>query len=236
MIDPKRIATQVALKTLQLTGSDQAELVTSYQGGLAALDGAELPSFAIVDAIVASEAKLAHLIATDKLSPYRAELYGRSDALPSGTEVPALSDEDLPFIGVFSQVVDSADDITLTEQPIQAVRRFLRGDYTTEIYNYAISSSRIYHTREAAYFEGCVFDRDAAAGRFSVTSSEPSPLPEAWETFWISDVLASIAKETWFIQEAQYYLNIANREQSQLMARDTPLMLNPQATNEPVKN
>jgi hypothetical protein len=124
-IDPKRIFAQVALRTLQLDGSNQADLQVSYDAGT--LDGADLPSPALVDSVLASEGRIAHLIGMDKLNPFRMDLYGKSDDLASGDEVPGLDEDGFEFLGVYSQVTDSDDDTPLTEQPIQVVRRFLRG-------------------------------------------------------------------------------------------------------------
>jgi hypothetical protein len=236
-IDPKRIFAQVALRTTQLTGSDQATLDLSYQDAVNLLDGAEVPATSLRDAILASESRIAHLIGMDKLNPFRMDLYGKSDDCASGDEVPGMDEDGFEFVGVYSQITDSDDDTPLTEQPIQVVRRFLRGTYKSAIYNYALQSARVYHTRTNVYFEGVVWSYEQAALRFNPDATDLSPIPNALESLWISDTIANLVIEGWLIPEANHYLQLAAAGVQLLRMRDTtmPVLPTATATAEPVK-
>jgi hypothetical protein len=227
--DPKRIAVQVALRALQLDGSNQAELENSYQTGFTALDGADVPASALVDAIVAIEGQLADLIGGDKRHPYRNVLYARSDDIASGEQVPTESEDGVMFVGVFSEINSSDDGLPLKEDDVAVIRRFLRGGYTTEIYKYAMLGSSIVHTRDAVYFEGCAWSRTQARARFAPTATAPSPIPTAFEPAWVSMTLAFLAQEGWFIPEAQHYGQIATQSLAMIKNRETELPSLPSA-------
>jgi hypothetical protein len=230
-INPRTVLKQVALRTLHLSGTSQGDLESAYDG--LTLDGADVPLSAFVDAAVASEAKIAHIIANDKLHPYRIDLYGRSDTLAPGDEVPSFTDEAVPFIGVFSQISDATTSMALTEAPIQQVRRFMRGNYTTAIHNYSIQGTRVYHTRDNVIFEGCAWSRDLAAARFAEDADDDSPLPAAVEQLWVADVLAHLAQEGWFTAESSHYQGLAATGFAQLANRIAPAIIDAQSTNDP---
>lgn len=238
--DPRRVALQVALRTLQLQGTSQNALEVAYLTSLTTLDGADVPVSGLIDAVVSTEAELAEIISSDKANPYRAAFYGRSDDLASGDEVPSESDEGVKFIGIFSQVNDSVSNLPLTEQPIQAIRRFLRGSYSTAIYSYALYGGRIYHTRSStnAYIEGCVWDRTAARARFASGATSLSPLPTVLESTWVARTIAFLVHEGWLVQEASYYMQFAESGIAKLKGRNTDLPVLPtaQATANPVSN
>lgn len=219
-ISPKRVALEIALRTQQLSGVNQAALELAYQTGYTSLDGADVPVSGLVDAVIAVEAELHEVIANDKAHPYRNFIYGRSEDLVTATEIPIESDEGVKFIGVFSGVNDSADHMPLTEGTIQEIIRFLRGSYTTEIRKFKMFGGRLHHTRDEAYFEGCVFSRNAALNRFGTSSTSPSPLPDSLESIWVARGIEFLAMEGWLVQEGQYYGNFAQSGIARLKARD----------------
>lgn len=239
-INPKRVLAQVALRTLQLTGTTQATLETSYETAdlSTVLDGADVNYQAMVDAVLAAEAELAEVVGADKQNPYRSLLYGRSDNLVSGTEIPIESDESVKFIGVFSQVNDATDNLPLTEQPIQSIRRFLRGSYESEIYNYSLQAGRIYHTRDNVYLEGCVWSRTAAVARMVAASTALSPLPTVLESTWVARAISFLPQEGWLLQEASYYAEFAAAGVAMLRGRslDMPSLPDSRATSNPIVN
>lgn len=239
-INPKRILAQAALRALQLTGTAQATLETSYNtANLASvMDGADVPYSALRDAVLAVEAELAEVIANDKANPYRNLLYGRSEDLPSESQLPVTDQDGVRFVGIFSQVNDSTDNMPLTEQPVQVIRRFLRGSYTTEIYNYAMLAGSIIHTRDNVYLEGCVWSRTTALARMDTASTSLSPLPTSLESTWVARTIAYLAQEGWLTSEAGYYSNFAQSGIERLKTRNTDMPVLPTAavTAEPVAN
>lgn len=236
MIDPQRIAIQVAMRGNQLPGEDQATYDAAYTDGLAALDGTEWPKSAIIDAVLMAEAEIADMIGKNTASPYRLDLYGRSSSLASGANIPSTDDEDTPFIGVFSQINDQTDNLPLTVQPIQVVRRWLRGNYKTEIYYYAEHGARCYHTRTKVYYEGCVWSRDDAYRRITaVGTHDLSPIPDGLEGGWIAIALTKLVVEGFFLTEAGYYGGLAAQVPAIIAGKAAPFVLDAMPTNEPVK-
>lgn len=239
-ISPKRVLAQTALRILHLEGTAQDALETAYTTAdlSTVLDGAEVPYSAMRDAVLAVEAELAEVIANDKQNPYRSLLYGRSDDLPSGSEIPIDDDGSVRFIGIFSQVNDSATGQPLTEQPVQVVRRYLRGSYKTAIYNYAMLAGSIIHTRPSVYLEGCVWSRPQALARMDTDSIQLSPLPDSLESTWVARTIAYLAQEGWLSELGGYYAGFADNGIQRLRGRNTDLPVLPTAaaTAEPAAN
>jgi len=223
-ISPKRVAVQVAVRSLQLEGDNQSELEASYTTGYTDLDGKQVPASGLVDAVIAVEAEIAELIANDRNHPYRAALYGRSSDLASEDLIPSVSNGNIEFIGMFSGVNDATDHLPVTEGAIQEIWRYLRrgaSRYTTDIRKYKMFNGRIYHTRTNVYLEGCVFSRTAALARFS--SSDLSPLPISVESLWVARTLQFLAQEGWFIPEASFYGGFVDTCINRLKMRETTL-------------
>lgn len=243
-IDPRRVAVQVAQRTLQISGTTQAALQTAYNLGylgLGGLDGADAPASAIIDAVVASEAKLVDIVAGDKANPYRQYLAGRSDNLIHGADIPILSDEGVRFVGVPSGVKDKASNMPLTEVTIQEIERYHaagEGRYTGRIRKYKIFGNKLYHTVTRAYIEGCVWSRTAARNRFESGSTALSPLPTAFESIWVAEAISFLVTEGWLQSEASYYGNFANNGIGLIKSRslDLPTLPTQEATGNPVVN
>lgn len=238
-LDPKNIATQVALRTLQLAGVEQVSLQTSYLAGLSALDGAEIPASALADAVVAMEGMLADVVAGDGAHPYRQAFYARSEDLPSGEVVPSVDEDNFKFIGVHSGVLDSADERPIYESSKQEIERFLRrGNYTTEIRKYAFAGGRIYHTRDSAFIEGCSWDRTRAYDRLDPSSTQKSPIPTAYESVWVAGAIGYLVQEGWLANEGSYYSQFAANGIALIKshATDVPSLASMHATADPVTN
>lgn len=234
-IDPKRIVVQVALRTLQLTGTQQAALETSYQN--TTLDGADVPLSGLKDAVIAVEAELAHIIANDRTHPYRSLFYGRSDDLPSGARIPSESDEMVRFVGIFSGLVDSVSGRPLTETTIQEMNRFMEGHYQGRTYKYVFSSGRVFHTRSQIYLEGCVWSEAEARTRL-FPGLRNSSIPNALEATWVARTIQFLAQEGWLIPEGGYYAQIAESGIAMLRSRNTdaPQLPAVEATANPITN
>lgn len=226
MISPKRVLAQVAIRSQQIAGTSQAALEANYNTANLAtvLDGGDIPYSAMRDTVLAAEAELAEIIANDIAHPYRDLLAGRSADLESGDPVPTTSNGGIEFIGVFSGANDSDDDLPLIPGPMQEILRFQRttpSRYTTDIRKYRIENGYLYHTREEAYLNGCVFSRAAALARFS--STDESPLPASLEATWIARSIELLASEGWLIAEGQYYAQVSATGIEKLKMRDPNL-------------
>lgn len=241
-IDPKRVAVQVALRTLQLSGETQAELTTSYSLGFATLDGADVPVTALVDAVLATEAELAEVIANDAAHPYRKLLRGRSEFLAHKDEIPTTDEDGVRFIGVFSGVNDASDNEPLTRGSIQEIRRYNRtsdaGRYTTDIRLYEFFNGQLHHTRTRAYIDGCVWNRNTAYNRITTAGDFRSPLPTSLESTWVARTIQFLASEGWLINEAQFYGNFAESGFARLRNRslDMPVLPDQAQASNPVAN
>lgn len=234
MIDPKKVAVQVALRSLQLQGSSQSQLETAYTTGFTALDGKQVPASALKDACVAVEAEIHEIIANDENHPYRAAIKIISAALASGAEVPVEDGSQVEFIGVYSGVIDASDGLPLTEGAMQEIWRYLRksvGRYETDIRKFKITKERIYHTRPTVNIVGCGFSPTVALARFS--SSNKSPLPASLESLWVSRTLEYMAQEGWFVNEAGFYGNFAQSCIARLKRRDLNFPTLPGTANSP---
>lgn len=232
MIDPKKVAVEIALRTLQLQGTNQAQLESAYTTGYTALDGKQIPASALKDAVVTIEGEIHELIANDLNHPYRSALESDSDQLQSGDDMPKTDADNVEFVGMLSGIFDAEDELPLTEGTLQEIFRFGRAKgsrYNTDIRRYKIDCGKIYHTRTAAIVRGCIFDSDVALARFA--GSNKSPLPASCRSLWVARTLEYMAQEGWFISEAGYYGSFAVSCVNRLKRRDTNLPTLPSKVN-----
>lgn len=201
--------------------------------------GGESPS-ALRDAVLAVEYEIVEIVANDKQNPYRSFLYGRSQPQGINAKIPIqgnatgnVIDPMTRFIGSFSQINDAIDNSPLTEQPIATIRRYNRGSYQTEIYNYCFNAGRIMHTRLNIYVEGCIWDSDAARARFVPASTSLSPLPVSVESLWVARSIEFLAQAGKLGDEGRYYSEFARSALARLKNRDLDLPILP--TNEATK-
>lgn len=191
------IKRQSALKLAQIIGADQATLQTAYAGAWAsALDGAEIPLGAFKDQILMTEKELAHIIGADASHPYRSFLYGRSEALANLASTPTLDNQGFEFVGVFDSVADEETSVPLTLQPTQTLADVANSFFDdTSLFYYNVTGNQIRHTRDFAYFQGCVWDLTTQAAAYDADGN--SPLPEMLANTWVAGVCASSMQVGW---------------------------------------
>lgn len=204
-----QVRVQVALRSGQLIGTDQATLEAAYSGAWAtALDGSEVPLTAIRDSILAVEKELAHAIGSNANHPYRDSLYGISSNLADNALIPTVDASSKAFIGLFSGVVDATSSYPLTEMPVQVIEDLASAFFAdTEFYHYCFIGNRIRHTRANVKIAGCVWDRTTQLAAYAANGN--SPLPQVLENTLIAGTLVNLVQASgWFINEAGYYAQL----------------------------
>ena len=203
------IKRQCALKLAQIIGSSQSTLDTAYDETdiTNMLDGAEIPAGAFKDQILMTEKELAHIIGSDSSHPYRSFLYGRSDDLANLAGTPIVSDQGYEFIGVFDSVADATTSAPLTLQPTQTLADVADTFFNdTSLFYYNVTGNQLRHTREFAFFQGCVWDLTIQAAAYDANGN--SPLPEMLANTWVAGVCASSMQVGW-TDQAQAVENYA---------------------------
>lgn len=215
---------------------------TLYAGTIAnAVDGMEIPLSALKQSVLASEKRIADLVGRTKNPMLRRPLYAVSANIASGAQLPASpTGNGGEFVGHIAAVVDAIDNRPLTEKTKQEVLRRIDnagGFYKLAAYHYCIEDTRIFHTRDNVKVEGCAWNFAAQSAQYDLANGV-SPLPEQLETFWIADVLANLAQENWFGNEAQGYAALSARCEQMLLQGVVPQVVLPDSTaNEnPIKN
>ncbi len=244
MISYINVAKAVALRSGQLKDAiDAATLNTNYEGDLIAnMEGVEIPYSALKRDILASEKRIAEIIAQGSNPVYRLALFGRTVDLPDNAQIPTFDQSGNEFIGSLGNIIDSYDDSPLTEQPKQLVmiRRRNAGEFfRLSCYHYCIENGRVFHTRDSVFLEGCVWSEDAQSSAYDASDATSlSPLPQHLENFLIADVLANLPQENWFTNESGIYRQIATASEFALRQNMTPTASLPSTTSntEPVKN
>ena len=204
-----------------------------YAGAIAnAVDGMEIPLSALKQSVLASEKRIADIVGRTKNPILRRALYAVSANIASGDQLPYQPTGAVgEFVGNFAAVIDAADNRPLTEKTKQEVLRRIDnvGDfYKLPAYHYCIEDTRIFHTRENVKVEGCAWDYAAQSAAYDAAGN--SPLPEHLEIFWIADVLAHLAQENWFVNDAQVFSQIAARCEQMLLQGVIPQAVLPDST------
>jgi len=192
------IRREVALRSAQLSGTDQDSLETAYTTAIFAdsLDGAEVPATSIKNQVISIEMELCHIIGSDASHPYRTFLYAKSADLANLDSTPAFDENGAPFIGVFDSCADSATDRPLTLMPTETLTDYENDFFSdTALWNYCIVGNTIQHTRPLAYLQGCSRATDDADADYD--SDGESPLPQMLADVWISGVLANLGQVGW---------------------------------------
>lgn len=193
-----QIRRQVALRSAQITGSDQAGLESAYTEAVFAdgVDGAEVPVSAIKDLILMIEKELAQVIGNNATHPARSLLYGRTADLANLADTPTVSNGGTEFVGIFDSCADSSTDAPLTYQPTQTLADMSDAFFSdTPLFYYNITGNQIRHTREEVYLQGCVWDYTDQSTAYDNGAS--SPLPQSLANTWIAGVMASLPQVGW---------------------------------------
>lgn len=191
------IRREVALRSAQIEGTDQATLETAYAGAWAgSLDGAEIPISSIKEQILNIESELAHIIASDVSHPYRTYIFGQSSTLANLADTPTLDENSDPFIGMFDACVDGSTGQPLTVQPTQTLLDYQDAFFdNVELYNYCIVGNTIQHSRSTAILQGCVWNRTTQDTAYD--DDGDSPLPPILANTWIAGVMANLGQVGW---------------------------------------
>lgn len=116
-----------------------------------------------------TENEIALAVANNENHPWRVILNDGTNAIGSGSSIPAVGISGIPVIGVISGVVDASDSKRLTNDVTLDEMRALLANPNTwrkiNPYQYVIDYPQIYHTSTAGVVVGlCVWDAvDAAA-------------------------------------------------------------------------
>lgn len=236
------IAMPVALKSNQTADAgDAAALETAYQGGLASLDGTDIPLSALKQAVLASEQRIAGFVSKLEDPAMRRQLYGISQALAHGALLPKQDAVGHEFLS-YGAVVDASDGITpLTEDSVQTIRRLrgLTGFLKMSHKYYCFWDGRIEHTLTGNVFvEGCKWDYATQAGIYGTTAAGQSPLPQECKILWIADVLRNAQQEGWLGEISGSYAQIVAAEEARISRGivQQPKMPDNTASPDPVSN
>ena len=221
-----RIAREVALRANLLRGGTPAARNTDYSTApltTTLIESIDVPLDALKDSILMAESEIAHLIGNSNNPQFRAALAAASASVASGGDVPLVSGSN-PFVGVFDAIVDASDGTPLTEVPKRVlVRRVSNAGTFWKIpaYHYCIEGTKIFHTRTNVIFRGCVWDYTTQTAAYPGSNS---PLPAELEGFWVAKTLASLARENWFVAEADFYKSIANEKAMEMIEGKVALL------------
>jgi hypothetical protein len=239
----RNIAFAVALKTNQLADAVSAaafETVYTAATLATALAGVEIPLSEFKRMTLASEKRIGEAIAMSSLTNYRSSLYGLTDPILSGAQIPRTDTNGSELLGAFSNFRDQESHTLLTEKPKETIDRMNRlyadGHLRIRPFHYHRADNVLTHTREGVYAEGCFWSYDTQSAAFDADGS--SPLPQACEGWFIADILANASQEGWFVQEAGVYEQIAQKAEEDVKAgmMPAPSILDTTANSEPVKN
>lgn len=235
------VSKQIALRAGQLAdAADAATLATQWNTALSVNQtGMEIPRPALKPMILASERRIAGLIAKTKQWQYRAPLRSRTADLLPYDYIPVTDVSGKEILGIPGAVRDGENNKPLRERKQQVIRRFLEATYGFWKINpeaYCFVGTQIIHTVEAAYLEVCIWDETARSNAYDANGN--SILPGEFETFLIADVLANMPQEEWFVNEAGIYSGIVGALEQQLDKGIPPRAFLPDTTanEDPVGN
>ena len=190
----EQVKSEVALRTAQLAGVNQASLEASYTAFT--LDGAELPASSIKALILMIEKELAQVIGNNANHPARTFLYGRTADLANLANTPGVSNAGFEFVGVFDSCADSSTNAPLTWQPTQTLADLSDSFFDdTSFFHYNLTGQQIRHTRPLAYLQGCVWDYATQSALYD--SNGNSPLPEVCANMLVNGVLGNSSQVGW---------------------------------------
>lgn len=203
------LAAMVGLRINALSGTDAPDLQVTYT--TRPLTDADFissifPFAAIRDAILNAEQKLANAIGFSADRTLRAYLRSETDALASGADLPSLDADDNPIIGNFGAVLDgTVQTQILTRKPVATVLNYLRatGIFLVPVYNYAMASGQILHTRTTAILECCVYNGSTQAAAFD--NDDTILLPDSLAEAYICGALAMLVRDDEFLSQSTQY-------------------------------
>lgn len=207
-----------ALRMNALTGTTAALLETTYATGTltaAEFKSADFPFSSFRDTILMAVAEYAEAIASVGNHPWRSNFAGVTSALADGVVVPATDSGGVKIIGVYGEVVDGTDGKPLSEQPLEAVRRFKAETWRVyPLYHYKFDGRRIFHTRSTVVIGVCIYDRGAQLTSWNAAGN--MPLPDSLEMAASARAISLMVKDNAFEAQAKLYREYSN-DQLQLI-------------------
>lgn len=203
-----------ALRINALTGVTGALMETAYTTRpltTTQFQSAIFPFSSIKQALLNTEGKLAHTIASTAGHPWRASIQGITGTLVHKAPLPIVSAASASIIGEFGSVYDSADGTVCTEQPLEVIRRRVRNAgsfYRTPVYYFKIDDRRIYHTRTSVVIDCCVYNRTAQIA--AISNDGALLLPDTLEEALICGTVSLLVRDDEFTGQAAIYRSYFN--------------------------
>lgn len=153
-----------------------------------------------------AEQKLAEAIGFSADRTLRAYLRSETAALASGADLPSTDASSNPIIGNFGAVMDAdAPTRMLTRMPVPLIQNRLLAPnlYLVPVYQYALDSGQILHTRTTVTIECCVYN--AATQTTAFDNDGPILLPDSLVEAYITGALAMLVRDDEFLAQSTQY-------------------------------
>ena len=171
---------------------------------------ADWPINSFRDTLIMAVADFAWAIADTGSHPWRAFLAGVTAPLANGVTLPSTSATNREIIGIWGAVRDSADNMPLTEQPLEVIRRVNQSASwrTYPLYFFKIDGGSIEHTRPFAEVECCTFSTNDQYTAWSGIGTVP--LPAVLRLGIVSRAIALLTKDGAWESQARIYADYAD--------------------------
>lgn len=217
----------VAIRLNALVGTNKTTIAATYD--VATLNAthfksADWPFNSFRDAQIMAVADFSWAIADTGGHPWRSTV-GPSvtPGLASGVAPPAEAANSVPIIGVWGAVRDSADNLPLTEQPLDLIRRINQEPWRTyPVYYFKFDGDSIYHTRPFVEIECCTYSQDAQLTIWN-SGTGAIPLPEVLRPALAARAISILTKDGAFADQAAVYREYSNDALTRIRAGLTTL-------------
>lgn len=208
----------VALRMNALIGSQVASLQGTYTNVVltsANFKSADWPFDSFRDAILMAEEEYANAIASCGNHPWRSVLSAFTATIASGNKVQNVSSSGLNVIGIYGTVQDADSFIVLTEQPLEVIRRCNQELWRKmELYYFKLDGTYLYHTRDAARVEVCVYSRSAQVTAYGANGS--MLLPEPLEPAIVARAVSLMTRDNSYAGQAAIFRAYSDQALAQI--------------------
>lgn len=211
------LAKSILLRANQITDAlSAAALDALYAGPLSALaGGVEVPLTSLREDILKTEAQIAAMIGNSSNIQLRAALAGEA-SVSSGDDIPTLDGNSRTFMGKFDGLFDEASDLPLQLMEKDVVLRRIRNSnsfLTLPGRCWCVEGTKVFFSNDDdAYFRGVAWKRSTAETAYDNAEVGTSVMPHQVANLWQNLVLAHIAQENYFVNEAANYSNLAAQD------------------------
>lgn len=180
----------------------------------------DFPLASIQDAAISAVARIVRTYANIKGHPFH-NFHAKTTAnIAHEGNIPSVSSDSLPIVGVYGAIRDATTGDELTEQPVQLIRSIvdsladgtLKGSY----FHYKIAGRRLYHTRTNATIDVVTFDE--ATERTAVAGGGNTPLPDACFDIAWNAMVAILVVDDAYASQASLSENYVQNALGQLMS------------------